>query len=328
VSALFFETQNKNPHRNLALEQYIAEAYPGEAKLMLWQNIRTVVIGAGQNAWAECDTRLLMEEGGMLARRVTGGGAVYHDAGNLNFSFIMPPGVYDVERQLRVILAALRSLKLDARFTGRNDLTIEGRKFSGNAFRTGKDSCLHHGTVMVNLDVALAARYLTVDPEKHRARGVKSVPARVVNLSEIAPDVTVEAVWGAIKAAFADEYGLCDDTDQLPDVNPDTLDNPRVKQLTEKYASWDWVFGETPRFDARLKQWFDWGGVTLNVELSHGVVTRAVCYSDAMDETLPARIGEALAECPWRARALAERAQSLGGDYGRDIASWLASARL
>ena len=123
-----------NPWRNLAWEEYLTKnCADDEAVFYLWQNAHTVVIGRNQNAWAECRIELMEKEGVTLARRSTGGGAVYHDLGNLNFSFVMPRGHYDMTRQLNVILAALRALGVNAEFTGRNDLTVDGRKFSGNA---------------------------------------------------------------------------------------------------------------------------------------------------------------------------------------------------
>ena len=128
-------TANTDPWHNLALEECLFATPSLGPVLYLWRNQNTVVIGKHQNAWKECRTQLLEEEGGKLARRSTGGGAVFHDLGNLNFTFIMPTELYNVKRQCGVILKALRSLNIDAEFTGRNDLTIKGAKFSGNAFR-------------------------------------------------------------------------------------------------------------------------------------------------------------------------------------------------
>ncbi len=136
TSCKIYLTDCIDPHTNLAMEDALLQSLPADtALLFLWQNRHTVVIGSGQNAWRECNTALLEKEGGTLARRSSGGGAVYHDLGNLNFSFIVPREDYDVDRQLHVVTDAVRRLGLAAEKSGRNDLLIDGRKFSGNAFR-------------------------------------------------------------------------------------------------------------------------------------------------------------------------------------------------
>ena len=143
-----------DPHRNLALETALMDAIqPGDMCLYLWQNQHTVVIGRNQNAWKECRCELLHEEGGTLARRPSGGGAVYHDLGNLNFTFAASPERYDLNKQLGMILDALAIAGIRAEFTGRNDITIDGRKFSGNAFKHSKNCSLQHGTLLVSADM-------------------------------------------------------------------------------------------------------------------------------------------------------------------------------
>lgn len=128
-----------DPHRNLATEAYLTETVPEDTCILyLWQNRHTVVIGRNQNAWRECRTTLLEQEGGVLARRLSGGGAVYHDMGNLNFTFSLPTADYDLRRQQEVLVAACRRLGIPAECSGRNDILTGGRKFSGNSF-------YHHG---------------------------------------------------------------------------------------------------------------------------------------------------------------------------------------
>ena len=204
------ESRSTDPYTNLAIEACLmGSARSGEPVLYLWQNERTVVIGRNQCASAECDVERLEREGGHLARRRSGGGAVYHDLGNLCFTFVTTPEEYDQAAQTGVILDAVRALGIDAERTGRNDLVVgDGRKFSGHAYQhTGVASC-HHGTIMVAVDVDALGRYLTVSPEKLRAKGVRSVRSRVTNLRALDPGITVEDLKDALRSAFATAWGV------------------------------------------------------------------------------------------------------------------------
>ena len=187
-----YETTSVNPHRNLAMEKYLMDnTEPGMCILYLWQNQNTVVIGRNQNAWLECRTSLLEEEGGKLARRLSGGGAVFHDLGNLNFTFLMCKEDYDLDKQLSVIQKACSYAGIAVEKSGRNDLLAEGRKFSGNAFYQNRTHAYHHGTLMVNVDRDKLGRYLSPPKAKLEAKGIASVRSRVVNLTELAPSLTI-----------------------------------------------------------------------------------------------------------------------------------------
>ena len=207
--------------------------------LYLWQNQRTVVIGRNQDPARECRAALLEAEGGHLARRLSGGGAVYHDLGNLNFSFLARREDYDVPKQLGVICRAIESLGLPAVPSGRNDLEIEGRKFSGNAFYERDGRCCHHGTVMVDVDRAALARYLTVPEKKLASKGVTSVQARVVDLRELRPDVTVEKVKAALLAAFENIYG-----EKCRKIDISMLDGDALKAGESRFRDRAWIYGK------------------------------------------------------------------------------------
>ncbi len=301
-----------DPHKNLALEDALLQSLPdGQALLFLWQNKHTVVIGAGQNAWRECNTELLKTEGGTLARRGSGGGAVYHDLGNLNFSFIVPKRDYDVARQLKVVLQAVKSLGIDAVASGRNDLTIDERKFSGNAFRLLKTSCLHHGTIMVDVDKNLLGRYLNVDLGKLVAKGVQSVRSRVANLREF-QDVSIQGVHDAMIRAFQEEYGMAEAEDAAAEL-------PGLDDVVRHYQSWDWNYGASPAGDVTLFQRFDWGSLELSFKVLGGRLQGVQAFTDAMDETLHRRLMQALEGAPYTAAELSSRMNALNlpdvGEY-------------
>lgn len=313
-SARILVTDGVDPHINLAVEDaLLGSVKPGQATLFLWQNRHTVVIGAGQNAWRECDTARLEREGGTLARRSSGGGAVYHDLGNLNFSFLVPRADYDVARQLKVVLAAVRSLGIDACATGRNDLTVEGRKFSGNAFRLLKEGALHHGTLLVGADMEMVGRYLNVDPLKLKAKGVQSVRSRVVNLNQFRP-LTIDEMAGAMERAFAAEYGPCER------ARMEEIQIPGLDALRAKYESWEWNYGQSPAGDWHGETRFDWGGVELFAHVEKGLMRQVSAYTDAMDETLRQRLEGALEGCPFDPRQMARRVRQLGLE---DVGAWL-----
>ena len=204
-----YESGQVDPHVNLALEECLLEAVrPGQVILYLWQNDRTVVIGRNQNAYDECDIAALEADGGKLARRLSGGGAVYHDLGNLNFTFILPSDEWDLDAQTDVLVRALKPFGIVAERTGRNDLTVDGRKFSGHAYYHHGDKSYHHGTLMVCVDPENLARYLTASPLKLGAKGVSSVRSRVMNLIDAAPDIEIDDLKEELIGAFTSVFGL------------------------------------------------------------------------------------------------------------------------
>ena len=305
---------------NLAVEELLFDTLPQDGiALYLWQNRNTVVIGRHQNAWKECRVKLLEDEGGRLARRSSGGGAVYHDLGNLNFSFLTPRGQYDVRRQLGVIRRAVAEFGIEAEFTGRNDLVISGSgaKFSGNAFRFSRDVGLHHGTIMVDVALDRLGRYLAPDEGKLRAKGIDSVRSRVRNLVEIAPDMTIEGLSRALERAFVATYGPAE-TLEVTD-----LAGERLAELERRYDSWDFRLGKALPFDATLEHRFPWGGVTLQLNLKGGSVVGAKVFSDAMDEAMIARVAPALTGARYENRALAAALRALAHPNANEMAEWL-----
>lgn len=314
-----------DPWYNLSVEEYLLRNVAEDQMILyLWQNQHTVVIGKHQNAWKECDCRLLESEGGKLARRLSGGGAVYHDLGNLNFTFCMGRDLYDQKRQLQVILDAVRSLGVAASFTGRNDLTVNGKKFSGNAFCFKSKGAYHHGTILVSSSLDSLERYLHPSMEKIISKGVDmvSVRSRVVNLADLNPDITIEGVKRAVMASFIAEYG--DISEQLKIDSA----NREIAELYRKNSSWEWRYGQAPEFDVIQQKRFAWGELEICLGVEDGQIRNAVVYSDAMDCELVEELENALQGVPFRKSALLAGVSALAasGEWVSqvdDIKGWL-----
>jgi lipoate-protein ligase A len=318
---LILTTDRVNPWHNLALEEYLmgrceSAVDPDPARdyraiLYLWRNQHTVVIGRNQNAWAECRTGELEADGGYLARRSTGGGAVYHDLGNLNFSIILPRPRFDLGKSFQVILDAALALGLDAVRSGRNDILLDGRKFSGNAFRYLRGVALHHGTLMIDTDVEPLMRYLTVSDAKLKSRAIQSVRSRVINLIDAKPDITVDEVAHAVIDAFIAHYGEgCEIVRKTID---DFERDATLARLEEHYASWAWRYGSTKPFDLTVETGrFPWGQATLNFKVEHGTIADAVIYSDALDSDFIDELSQSLVGVPFSSEAMAAKIEPLG----------------
>ena len=285
-----------NPFLNRAVEQYLTENQEeSTVTLYLWKNQQTVVIGYNQNPYSECNVQLLLDEDGHLMRRGTGGGAVYHDFGNINFSFIADKKLYDVKKQLSVIQEALLSYGLQIEISGRNDLTCQGRKFSGNAFAKGQKNNLHHGTILIKTDGAMMQRYLIVNKAKLMKNGVKSVASRVINLSEAVPELTSENIKQPLVQSFEKVYGA-----QATVIDFDTLINkPEVQAIMSEISSRNFLFSRWEHFKTTKKAQFAWGGVeiALKVDEAKSIITDVQIASDCLDTEIIAQAEKLLQGC-------------------------------
>lgn len=310
-----YTTDGVDPYENLATEQYLLENQPeNSCTLYLWQNKNTVVIGKNQNAWAECRTGLLEEEGGHLSRRLSGGGAVFHDLGNLNFTFLTSNEDYDLNKQFSVIQAACSYAGITTECSGRNDLLAGGRKFSGNAFYHNRTHAYHHGTLMVDVDVDKLQRYLSPPKAKLEAKGIASVRSRVVNLKELSPSLTCSKMKTLMQQAFAQVYGA--------DPQPITLNAEaacQIQQIEAHIKSWDYLFGTPLPFSAECQAHFSWGNIQIQFQAKNGVVVAAKVYTDAMDWQLPGILEQAFTGCQFTLSALGDVLQKFAPQYAQDI---------
>lgn len=274
---------------NLARDGYFLENNKkGDVVLYFYVNKNAVIIGRNQNAWKECSIANMDADGVQLVRRHSGGGAVFHDNGNLNFSFITDEKHYDLNRQMRVILNAVSKLGLKAELSGRNDITVDGKKFSGNAFSLAKGNRSHHGTILVNADLTKLSNYLCVSKEKMRSKGIDSVRARVCNICELSSGLTVEAMRRLVIESFIEEYGAASE------YVFDGTALAEVEERRERLASWEWRFGKTPQFDFETDKRFSFGDTQIYFNSRNGVIRETKVYSDCLDTELTTEIENAL----------------------------------
>ncbi len=306
---LIYKSECVDPYYNIATEKHLLETVaPGSCILYLWQNQNTVVIGRNQNAWAECRTELLAQEGGKLARRLSGGGAVFHDLGNLNFTFLMCREDYDLDRQLLVIQEACSSLGLQAVRSGRNDLLVQEQKFSGNAFYHTKGKAYHHGTLLIHADMEKLSRYLSPSKAKLEAKGVSSVRSRVVNLSHLVPDLTCEKMAQCMETAFCQVYGK--DADHIVLSKED---HNQITATAEHLQSWDWLYGPKLPFTLACNDRFPWGSIRLELQVEAGLIAGVTVYTDAMQWDLADCLSHALTGCRFSVKSMCDALQAHPG---------------
>lgn len=237
MKPLIITGSSVDPYLNLAIEETLLKTSCGRRILYLWQNDNTVVIGRHQDAQGECDLLKMKQDGVTLAKRISGGGAVYHDLGNLNFTFIAPRGLLSVDENFSIISEAVKAFGIDTCRTGNNDLGVAstGAKFSGSAFyQSGPDEdspCFHHGTILCSCDIEKMVRYLTPPEAKLERHGVKSVKARVCNLG-----LEIGAVRESVIKAFEKRYGEADRAGE------ETADPVMAEEARERLSSQEWLF--------------------------------------------------------------------------------------
>ena len=278
----YIETGSLDACYNLAFEQYLLERKTEGKWLMLWQNANTVVIGMNQNAAEEINADFVKAHNITVVRRMTGGGAVYHDLGNLNYSFITDTGdksSLSIEQFSRPVCRALESLGLKASVGGRNDIIVEGKKVSGVAQRIYKGRILHHGTLLFRSDADMIAGSLNADPSKFESKSSKSVRSRVGNICDFLPDdMSFEQFRDEIKRQLSLEGAVeCS-------LREDELEEIR-KNADEKYRSWEWTYGRSPKYTFKNKARFPGGSIEVRLFVSGGIIKEAAFSGDYMAVT-------------------------------------------
>ena len=299
-SLLIYKSEQFNPYLNLATEKYLFENLPKNALILyLWQNENTVVIGKNQNPWAECNCELLKNEGGFVMRRMSGGGAVFHDKGNQNFTFIASEENFDVSRHFEIIKKGCELCGIETELSGRNDILANGRKFSGNAFHHSGGNSYQHGTLLLSTSREKLQKYLTPNAEKLKSKGVKSVNSRTINLCEINPEITPKIMQNAlIKAA--------EETLHLEAEFFLEIDTKKIKKDAEALSDWNFIFGNTLPFQATVSGRLSFGSAELNLSFKNGKIDNAKLFTDALDTTISEKVETALIECEFSIDAIRE----------------------
>ena len=303
MSIHYLETGSVDPCYNLALEQVVLERRREGDWLMLWQNRNTVVVGLNQNTAEEINASFVEAHGITVVRRMTGGGAVYHDLGNLNYSFIRDVGNAEeltIGRFTEPVCRALASLGVQAATSGRNDILVDGKKISGVAQRIVKGRILHHGTLLFDSDPAMIAGALRADPAKFTSKSAKSVRSRVGNLRDYLPEgIDLPRFWELLLQELTRD-GLIREA-----LSPDELQEVR-RLADEKYRSWDWTYGHSPDSRYHSRRRFPGGTLEVYMDLHAGRIEEISFFGDFMATAPLDGLTEALRGVRLDAESLAE----------------------
>ncbi len=278
MSLLFIRAKELDPYYNQAIEATLLGLTNDDTEILyLWQNDKVAFVGKNQNVFTECKVPFIEADGGYIARRISGGGAVYHDKGNINFTFLSSKKNFSITKNFEIMIGGMKKLGLNAELNGRNDVTIGGRKFSGNAFYRS-NSCFHHGTVLICANYEKMSGYLNVPKVKLQAKGVSSVVSRVLNLNEIDRSITADVVADALKGAFESYYGGFAREITEADLDEETLNSKYAFFKDEK-----WRKGDNIYYDAQAVVRLSWGTSDIRLKLCGSVIEKAKIYSDSLN---------------------------------------------
>jgi len=296
-----YRSKSNDPIFNLAAEEYlfsdaldVSNPKLSHQILYLWQNGPCVIIGRHQNPWNEARVTKMEKDKLTLARRFSGGGAVYQDLGNGLFSFIGPKNDFDIARNMEIVVRALKRFGLTAEYGGRNDITIASRKVSGSAFKHTKDRSIQHGTLLFDVNMEHMQKYLTPSKLKLESKGIESVVSRVANLKELAPEMTFEQLNKALEEEFQRTYTSAD-APEIKEITPDVLKSSATfhrnfKQLQD----WEFRFGWTPEFKIHMEKKFDWALFDVHIKADKGRINDAKLFSDALNPAVVEEIEKKL----------------------------------
>lgn len=321
-----------DPWFNIATEDWIFRDMDPNVKILyLWRNDKTVVIGRFQNPWSECNTQKMEEDGIKLARRQSGGGAVFHDLGNTNFTFLSSKETFDKTVNNKIITNALNSFGISTFPSGRNDILVmteEGeKKISGSAFKEARDRSFHHGTLLINADMTKLGTYLNPNVKKLQSKGITSVRARVTNLQELNKDITHDALCGRIIQEFFDHYQAECPIEILDHNYLKTI--PALNQHFEKMSDWNWRFGEAPQFNHQMTERFAWGLMEVHLDVHRAHVDKAQIFSDSLHPEMIEHLMASLENIPYTKEAFQKAIKNVSdelpmiSEYLKEFEDWI-----
>ncbi len=311
-------SKSNDPAFNLAFEEYLVKTSSDrDSILYLWQNENTIVIGRNQNPWKECEWKKLKQDGGRMVRRPSGGGAVYHDLGNLNFTFISGNSDDKVQENVKIVIDALQNLGIAAHFSGKNDILVDEYKISGNAYFIEGEILCHHGTLLVDVDITKLSNYLKISELKLKSKGIDSVRSRVKNLIQINNNLKVDTLRDSLIDTFLSnindkETYYIDENSEIP-----------FKELIKKYNSWEWNFGSSPQFDIQLRNRFIWGEIDLNLFVEDGIVEDVKVYSDSMDPNFSQNLEAVIKGIKFEKSDFIMAVEKMQNERKSDVIDWL-----
>lgn len=275
------KNESTNPYFNLALEEYVLKHLDiDDSILILWQNEPTVVVGRNQNTIEEINTKYVKDKDIHVVRRLSGGGAVYHDLGNLNFTFIVEDtgdSVNNFEKFTKPVIKALKELDIIAAFSGRNDITIEEKKFSGNAQYYYRNRLLHHGTILFNSNLDVVQEALKVKIDKIKSKGIKSVRSRVTNIYPYLKEKISVKDFKYLLLSFLFEQENEEKKEHILTKN----DLEGINELMKnRYLTWEWNYGESPNFDIQKSKRYGGGNLDIRLKVQGGIISDCKIFGD------------------------------------------------
>ncbi|MDC7788881.1 lipoate--protein ligase [Rhodoplanes sp. TEM] len=316
----YLESDSVDPRFNLALEQVVFDSLdPAQDCFMLWRNDNAIIVGKHQNTAAEINAEYVRQRNIHVVRRLSGGGAVYHDLGNVNFTFITAAGgdrPLDFGAFCRPVVRALAALGVTAEISGRNDMTIGGRKFSGNAQYRKRGRVLHHGTILYDSDLSVLGKALMVPKDKYESKAVQSVRSRVCNIRDhMAADLGVERFMEELRDAMFREFAM----------EPHALsaaDRDATRRLQrDVYDTWAWNFGESPAYRIRKERRVDGcGKIEVHMDVERGTIRRIAFFGDYFGDGDSAELGRLLEGARLERGCLRETLAAIAiGDYFHNL---------
>ena len=274
---LLINNTNTNAYFNLAMEEYFLKN-TNEDIFLLWQNENSIIVGKNQNTLSEINYDYVKENNIKVVRRLSGGGAVFHDLGNINFTFIScnDNSFSDFKKFTMPIVEALKELNVHAEFSGRNDLLIDGQKFSGNAQYNYKNKVMHHGTLLFSSEINDLSNALKVKPSKFQGKSVKSVKSRVTNISShLDKKMTVLE----FKDYLMDFINKRDKNSHFYELNDKDVESIN-KLVEEKYSTWEWNFGYSPKYSLNNELKYPGGNVEFSLDVHDGLIKDIKFFDD------------------------------------------------